>query len=240
MSMVLQVLGGLFVLFLVLIVGVVVLWQVIKSKLRKFAQGLAADAGTPSSIHLEPEPSPEWRDAGAVRRHRAPLESAGFQDAGVFSVAEMPGILLHAFAHPAEGAYAVVYEHPQVGVWLDLVTRYADGTSVTFGNATRGGGLDSQLGHDKVREPGGDPAALLRRFLAERAPKPRVAVSAAEFVSCFEQAYADEMQWRNERGGPTEEEIRRVAAESGREVCDETVAATREVLAARARESLAG
>lgn len=141
---------------------------------------------------------------------------------------------------PARSAAStpIVYEYPRAGIWLDLVTRYEDGTSVTFSTSPRGGTLDPRPGCEKVNEPGGEPGSLWKRFIAERPDRPRAEHTAENFVALFEKAYADEIDWRNSRGGPTREEIRRVAAQSGKQPSEEVVAATQERLAARARENL--
>jgi hypothetical protein len=135
---------------------------------------------------------------------------------------------LHALSKVDDFAYAVVYEHDAAGVWIDIVTRYADGTSITYSTARKGGELDQRPGHSCTRDPEASPSVLYQRFLAERPQRPMAAVTAEDFVQRFEQAYADSMDWRNARGGPTEEEIRAIAEASGEEVSEDLVKAIRE------------
>jgi hypothetical protein len=113
---------------------------------------------------------------------------------------------------PGDGAIAVACEHPAAGFWADFVEKYPDDTSITVTSASRGHELDHRPGHDKVYLKGVDVAALHDRFLAERRPKAPVVVTAGEFVRVFEQAYADEIAWRKDRG-VTAGEVARVAVE---------------------------
>jgi hypothetical protein len=132
----------------------------------------------------------------------------------------------------------VVYEHPQAGVWMDLVSRYQDGTSVTYSNTAQGSGMDQRPGHSITREQGASPEAMFERLLRERPQRPLAPHTAESFQAVFEKAYADEMDWRNSRGGPTEEEVRAVLRQSGEEPTEEQIAQTREVLAAQALAGL--
>lgn len=205
--------------------------------LAKAASGVA---GPPPRIHLTRVDRPEWRNEPAVMAQVKQLVRLGFEDAGTFLVDEMK-LAIRALARPSESIYAVVYDHhpDTAGSWLDLVTRYQDGGSATY--TTSGGpALDSRPGHDKVRAPGASPEALYRRLVAER-PAGRATSPAAPdaFQQVFEQAYAEEMKWRNDRGGATEREIRAVAAASGRKVSDLEVAATRKATESQAAQGRA-
>jgi hypothetical protein len=237
MQLFLQILG---VLFLVLIVGIVALWLLVRYKLRSALESLGKmGAGQPPArIHLEEADDFEWKDPAAVRRMEAALREAGFQPAGAYQAEEVPGLYLCALAHPEQAVYAAVYEHPEAGAWLDLVSYYQDGTSVTYTTTTQGAGLDQRPGHGVTRDPGADPIALLRRLLAERPTRPLAPASPEQFQAVFEKAYADGMDWRNSRGGPTEEEVRAILAESGTEASDEEIEQTREALAQQALYSL--
>ena len=54
----------------------------------------------------------------------------------------------------------------------------------------------------------------------------------------MQQAYADETDWRNARGGPTREEVLRVAESSGQKVTQEDVERTLELQRRQAMEGL--
>lgn len=237
MAVFFQIVGVLFCLLLLLIAGGVLF---VRYKIRQALASLqsAAPVGTPPRIHLERLVTPEWNDAAATAAQLDPLRALGFEDAGLFCVREMPDIRFQALAQPSESLYAVVYEHPAAGVWLDLVCRFQDGTSLTYLNTRQGSGMEQRPGHGKMRAPGLDPVALYQRILAERPQRPLLPARPEDFATTFEHAYAEEMDWRNSRGGPTTAEVRAVLAESGTEATEEQIAATQEILTYQALEGL--
>jgi hypothetical protein len=241
MAIVLQVLGA---IFLVLILFLAVAVLTIRAKLRNLARNLEgmtaslASSVTPARIHLRPMAAPSWEDEAAVAAQTRPLPEFGFSKAGAFQVEEIPGLSLQAWVNPRSAVTAVVYEHPTAGVWTDMVTRYQDGTRATFANTQRGEGVDHAPGHTVERFPGLGSRELYERFLADRPDRPTVTPSAETFAEAFEKAYADEMDWRNSRGGATEEEIRRIASLSGETYDEEIIQATRRMAEARAMGQL--
>lgn len=225
---------------LLLIVALLIAWKV-----RSFFKGLgealkqAGLTATPSTIHLERAASPVWQDAAKVAANVDAFRAAGFQDVGIFTIPEMPGVQLQGFCNPGEGFYGVVYEHPQAGVWCDVVIKYESGESLTASNAPMGHELDHMPGRDKVYDKAADVASLLAKARAARQPQPAIAHTADAFVAMFEKSYAEEMEWRDKRGGPTDEEIERVAREmKDGDTSPETIEATRSALRAQAAERL--
>jgi hypothetical protein len=139
------------------------------------------------------------------------LERRGFEHAGSFDVREMKGVKLHLLVKPAESAVAVVYEHPKAGVWADLSSRYADGTSFTITSARAGHGLEKQPGHVSIAAPGQPAAMLALRLVRERPAGAMRQIAATEFAGVFKQAYAS--RWRGGRKGLSAEEVRRSGLE---------------------------
>lgn len=222
---------------LLLIVGIIIAWRV-----RSFIVGLG-DAlknigigATPATIHLEPAPSPVWQDPAEVAASVDAMRAAGFDHIAIYSVPEMPGVQLQAFCNAPEALYGVVYEHPQAGVWADIVSKYENGDSITASNAPMGGELDHMPGREKIYDKDADIPTLIDKLRAARKPLPTVAHTAQAFVAMFEHAYAEEMEWRDKRGGPTEAEIQRVAAEAGQSASPEEVKAARHAMRAQAAE----
>lgn len=226
MQTVLQVLGVLFLVLVVLLIVAYILIRIFVWRLgRRLKQVLSeGHVSAPPRITLVPEDEPAWENERAARRFLAPLSGLGFHEAGLWGAEEMPGLHLAAFVHPAENIYAAVYEHRAVGVVLDMVTRYVDGTGITFTTAERVAHLDEWPGHPKVCVPNADSTALFRRAIEERPDGEMLPAVASEFREVFERAYADEMDWRLSRGGATEEEIRRIALASGEDYSDEEYA----------------
>jgi hypothetical protein len=123
---------------------------------------------------------------------------------------------------------ALIYDHPQAGVWLDLVCRYQDGRNYTYATAPQSGLVNPT--YLKIENhPGAEPGELLQHCLATRPSDGLLPTPADEFPRRFESAYAREMEWRGERGGPSEEEIRAIAVKSGQEPTPEFVGEVKEM-----------
>ena len=171
--------------------------------------GRKALAAQPDRITLVNGPGPSKPEAVSAV---SILERRGFERAGSFLVPEMKGVNLHLLTKPEESVVAVVYEHPQAGVWADVATRYMDGGSFTVTSAKAGAGLDQQPGHITVRAPGQPPAMLAVRLMKDRPAGHMRQITAAELPRVFEQAYADSMAWRKNKG-LSAEEVRRSGSE---------------------------
>jgi hypothetical protein len=167
-----------------------------KSGLEKV--GKSALNAQPDRLTLDPKLGPPAKEeaAGAVKA----LERRGFTGAGSFSVREMAGLVVHFMAKPADSAVAVVYEHPKIGVWCDMYSRYTDGNSFTVTSAKQGGSLEERPGHRTLRSPGQPPAMLHVRLLNERPAGNLEQIPAAGVAQRFTQAYAESMAWRKAKG----------------------------------------
>jgi hypothetical protein len=163
-------------------------------------------AQQPDRIHLQPGGPDSWKHATPARRIAEPLVSRGFTDAGVHTIPEMPGVVVQLLAHEKEGLYAAVYEHPQAGSWFDLVSRYQDGTSVTYSTSLPTA-LKPRPGHPTVNLPGIEPIGVLERVLAQRPRRTLKPVSRDQAVHVFEQGYADSIDYRKQVGISTSEVI---------------------------------
>jgi len=239
MALFFQVLGAVCFTAVVLLGLILAGLFIARSRLRSALQGLHDMAPPqPARVHLSPASELVWADAEAATTSLDALRAAGFQEIGPFGLDEIPAIKLYALFQPEERVWGVVYEHPEAGVWVDLVSRYEDGTSLTYANTGEGAGLDQRPGHGIIRAPGLEVAALYRRHLAERPARTLKPVSANAFTQSFESAYAEEMDWRNSRGGPTTEELRAVLEARGSQVSDEAIEETRRLLADQAAEGL--
>ncbi|MFN3649542.1 MAG: hypothetical protein ACK47B_08150 [Armatimonadota bacterium] len=240
MALFLQILG---ILFLVLVLVVVGGFFLLRSKFRKAMSELVAQAEemkygiTPTRIHLRRRDAVAWQNPEAAESYSSALLALGFEDAGSYDIEELDFVRLRGFAHPGESVYAAVYEHEKAGTWFDLVSFYQDGTSATYSNAPRlAQGMDQRPGHSKTFDNGADLQTLFQRMLAERPGGALSPATTSGFANALERAYADHMDWRHARG-PSEDEIRFVAAEMGEEPSDEQLAEVREQLEL---QSLAG
>jgi len=162
--------------------------------------GAAALAKQPDTIHLELRDPSIWKNSSAAGRLSQPLLARGFEDAGVYSVKELPGLTVHLLAHPGDNFYAAVYEHPVAGQWLDVFSRFPDDSSFTVTTA-KPTGLTPRPGHVSLNVPGLAPGQVLDKAIAER-PRNQWpnTVSTEKAVAVFEKAYASSMTYRKQAG----------------------------------------
>jgi hypothetical protein len=120
--------------------------------------GAAALAKQPDRISLQRTGTNQWKHAAAPGTIVAALTPRGFEDAGVYTIPEMPGMVVQLLADSVHGLYAAIYEHPQAGSWLELFSRFQDGTSITF-STLRATGLKPRPGH-RASTRRGEPLAL--------------------------------------------------------------------------------
>jgi len=217
--------------FLIVVAGIVVgvvlvalfgfLW--IRRKAKEIGRALGAAFAAaelpPFRIHLQPTQAPDWASADGVDRALQGFTAAGYSHCGDFEIPEMDGLCLRSFFHRGLGSFGVLYDHPQAGLFVDLVREHHDGTTSTVTS-----GPDS--GMDRP-----DHAGLVRfevdvtglngvgkmheRLESETAARDGMPASAADFPHVFVEHYHQGMDWRIARGGVTAEEIRRAAALGG-------------------------
>jgi hypothetical protein len=202
-----------FNLFLVLLAALVAL--VIVRRVRQFMSAMVP----PLRIHLVPV-SASHRHAGDVKRFARPLQAHGFTRIGTFRADPMQRVFLTAFAHSGHSMCAVVYTHPLTATFMDIISMNETGRSFTITTAPTGRELDQREGHEKVFESDMPVEKMIETVLKRRPPEPHVTWNATSFVTKFEQAYAEEMDWRASRGGVTQEEVRRAADATGRTFSD--------------------
>jgi len=172
--------------------------------------GRKALANQPDQIKLSQQPGHQWKDAAAVSRLVVPLLKRGFTDLGPYSVDVMPHVTLRFLVNPAVSIYACVYEHAKAGIWLDLVSRYDDGSGATF-TTVRPTGLDPNPRETVVHAPGASSDTLYGRMLVERPQRPLVRLDAGEVIRLFEAVYTEQTLWRKTRG-VSAREVGKVAA----------------------------
>jgi hypothetical protein len=79
-----------------------------------------------------------------------------------------------------------------------------------------------------------DPAAVFERMLGERPEKPIDPDHVDDFAVRYQDRWARIMDWRNVRGGYTEDEIRAISAAKGLNPTDDMIADCRQRIASRA------
>src|SRR5512144_634537 len=91
--------------------------------------GKRAVSKLPEFVRLSPLESPAWTNEELVQQQADPLLRCGFQEVGVYSVDKMPGVLIRILCEPQAGVAAHIYDHPRAGSWIEMVTRYNDGST---------------------------------------------------------------------------------------------------------------
>ncbi len=128
--------------------------------------GMRAVGGLPERIVLVHQNLHSWRPDAVVAKLADPLFSKGFQEAGLYSIREMPGVQVRFMVKTAECLVAAICMHPRA-IWLDLVTYYQNGNTSTFStNAPHG--LKPRPDHPTVHVPGATPVQLYTKTIAER------------------------------------------------------------------------
>jgi hypothetical protein len=173
--------------------------------LRPFATRLFADrlraqalAEQPDHIYLLRVAEPNWRHDDPRVLAETQLATAGFAEAGVYVVREMPDLTLGLHAHAAEKAYAILYDHPRAGFWTEFVTRYEDGTLATF-TSLEPAEVDLPDGSVHVSLPQLSPTLLWKRMLADRPQKPMLECTRARAAQDFEKGYAESVAHHKRR-----------------------------------------
>lgn len=182
--------------------GLLVAWKLLRPVIAlSLGPAIArrALAALPDQIHLVPAPESAWSKPEKRDRWTDELGPLGFPPAGDFLVGEMPGVRLRLFANEAESTYAVAYEHPQAGSWIEFACRFTDGTSCTWSNR-RKTGLDPRPGHPVHYVPKATPAALWKSVQRERPAKPAQPAAPGAAAGDFERAYAESIAWRKGAG----------------------------------------
>ncbi|MCX6956017.1 MAG: hypothetical protein NTV51_28100 [Verrucomicrobia bacterium] len=216
MGLFLMVLGAVALVVILLVVGFIFLfWW----KMRAIAKGMAS--ATPSALSLKPEADAPWLTKAAVRRDLAALASCGYTCGQAYAIEGMPGVSLVSLHHAATGIYGCYYEHLAAGNWTDLCADFADGLELTICNAPQGHQLDTRPNTEKIFQPGVSAGELHAAMAARVAGHALKEVTSAQFADHFAATYAKDMAWRNNKGGLSQTEFNRIAAEHGGSLTEE-------------------
>ncbi len=178
--------------------------------------GARAIARQPDEIHLEPAPAEPWSTNPHWATDVAALEARGCGTAGIYTVRELPGVVVRLMAQFSDGVAVALYEHPARGPWFDLTSRFADDTSYTI-TSTPPTGLDPQPGHVVVHAAGTTAEAAYARLLAQRPRTPLRATPVAEVAQEFVRAYAESIAWRKAHGVSRREVVKLAVRRPGTE-----------------------
>jgi hypothetical protein len=111
MSLLLKIIIGLAILLflvrpLMQIIAALILRSIVRGAFGKV--GEMALSEQPDEIHLTPEPGHQWADSSKVQGLIIPLVERGFQEAGIYSVEEMAGVVVGLMVQPEQGVAACI------------------------------------------------------------------------------------------------------------------------------------
>ena len=160
----------------------------------------------PFRVTLEPANHREWAEKEKAEAICEELDGRGCTRIGRFTSLP-PTVLLEAWHLPEHSIFVTLYEHPVGGRWVEAGCEFEDDTLFSCSN-----GPNHRMGNPpwttcefRTGTPVGE---LLEAVIAERPGKPLRPTSAESFPARFEAAWSRDMDWRIERGVPSEEEIR--------------------------------
>lgn len=170
----------------------------------------------PEYVSLARVESPDWTNAELVRQQAEPLLACAFQDAGVYTVDKMPGVLIRMMCQPQSGVAAHIYDHPRLGSWIEMVTRYDDGSTHAVSTLAPNG-MKHPEWYRKIQADKTIPTNMIyERFLPQRQQHAVRLVPATDVAQEFENAYHKLALWRQE-AGISPQEVARVAVKWMRE-----------------------
>jgi hypothetical protein len=165
----------------------------------------------PDRIHLSRCAPSAFGRPDEVKRGLAALRAEGFAGAESFAIDELPGVCVALAVNSRDAMTAVIYDHVRAGVWVEIVSRYRNGTRWT--HTTLGGhGFATRPGNVLVALPGASVAELLGRARGDRPQGDLRPVGRLDAAPVFEQGYADWIAWRKlELAGDAEGELSQAA-----------------------------
>jgi len=163
----------------------------------------------PDHIHLIRADDGAWKNRKQAAELAEPLTGTGFEDAGIYSVDEMKGVILRLFVRPSDGLLATLYEHPRVGHWVEISTRFQGGGGFAV-TSLPPNGLEDRPDYPIRRFPGMTPMTLLSRMRAEKPQGIPEVITRDNAAERFEFAYAEGIAWRKQNG-VSQREVMQVA-----------------------------
>lgn len=190
-------------------------------RLRVAMKAIGHSVPTPNTVSLQEDSDAAWTRKPEATRALEVLVGLGYVRGPVYVIPEMLGVGVAALHHPDTGVHGCYYRHPIAGHWADFCATLSDGIELTVGNPPRGSEMDTRPNTRKIMLAGTPLPELHARLLQEISGQTLRVYHPENFKAEFEQAYAKDMAWRNAKGGTSEEEFRRVAANHKQEFTNE-------------------
>ena len=174
------------------------------------------EPGLAARIDLSPHTG-DWHRPEAAGL-AAQLRVLGFDEVGRFAVPQMAPMRLWAGTQGETGFAAVVYDHPEVPPFFDLVRAYMDGSSCTVTSSALHDPANLPPGNVCVADPGLTPEDAFDTLLAQPLAGSPLKVDAGNFIAVFTAQYARSMDYILSRPPPDAAKMQEV----GRKMADLT------------------
>ena len=185
-------------LFLIAAMAVVVVLLLVLWFSMRRGTGRAASAprervepGLSTRIDLVPHEGGWHRTEAAAIAAR--LRAMGFEEVGRFAVPQMAPMQLWAGTQDETGFAAMVYDHPQMATFFDLVRAYTDGRSCTVTSSPTHDPAHLPPGNACIADPELSPEDAFDTLLAQPLEGTPQKVGPANFVGMFTAQYARAM-----------------------------------------------
>lgn len=216
MALFFQIIG---VIVLAIIVVVLAIYLYIRIKLKGLTD---SDSNTtPLVIHLNESYDSEWLKKTKARQISDSLQDLGFKSGKNYDVIGMPGVKLQAFFK--QGTSAVMYVHPSVGHWVDMVYLGQEGEDVTVSNAVSGSEIDTRPECVKLHLTDASIQELWQRLNLETQEMSPSEINESNFRKFFETAYQKDMAFTVNKGGISRAEFMKVHHNNPVKISDENL-----------------
>lgn len=140
------------------------------------------------------------------------LRALGFDEVGRFAVPQMAPMRLWAGTQAETGFAAVVYDHPELLPFFDLVRAYLDGSSCTVTSSALHDPANLPPGNVCVADPQLTPEDAFDTLLAQPLDGSPLKVDPGNFAAVFTAQYARSMDYILSRPAPDAAKMREVGA----------------------------
>lgn len=156
-----------------------------------------------------------WKNPDAIDYNASQLKNNGFEFLNNYIIPELGGVRMMAFANNENNAQAVIYEHPENMTWVDIYVPYQDESSLSISSVPEQGQLSRPEKHKMIARAGADTSELLSLLNSNIEDKPTLSITSANFGKNFENLYAEEIKWRKSEGNFSEDDLQKIAKNSG-------------------------
>lgn len=229
--------AGVFVgLLLFLLVAIWIIKRKLKSALGEFGDAIKAMGGLSEGafnlrMRLQPAADLSWHHPAEIASLTDSLSDHGFQQVGLYTANDNLSLPLGLFCNQAQKLIAVVYDTPDKVAGIDVAAFYHNNdTQAFFTNVKAGGCVDKPPSATYHRHPELSHVALLEAALAGLPAEGRDPVEGESAPQMIEDFYYHEQLWRVNRGGYTEDEVRRTIAASGEDATPEHIVMSRRLM----------